>query len=141
MLAKPMRSRHDFNQLIMPPVSRLKTVLSATVSCHLRVKSPQPSCTPSALIHPAPSHLLITAALSVRPSIIHPFIVFSSSRAVRGSYFQPRLKYFFIHSEICARMFPFLIFLLDRKVEFLHRPQWLFSSVSITFILVNAHLN
>lgn len=105
-----------FNQLIMPLVSNFKSVLSATVSCHLSVKSLQPSRTPSPLIHPVPSHLLITAALS----IYH--LLLQGSDCMRGSYLQPQLpsqnvistwtcvlilnatakKMFLICSEFCA---------------------------------------
>lgn len=153
MLAKPMRSRHDFNQLIMPPVSRLETALSATVSCHLRVKSPRPSCTPSALIHPAPSHLLITAALSVRPSIHHPSIHrllllqgregellptstrLSQCDSNKGLVFSSqtrRLKYFFIHFEICGRIFPFFNLFIGQKSEV---P----TSTSVALLLLRLH--
>lgn len=74
-----------FNQLIMPLVSNFKSVLSATVSCHLSVKSLQPSRTPSSLIHPVPSHLLITAVLSIH------HLLLQGSDCVRGSYLQPQL--------------------------------------------------
>lgn len=44
----------DYGRLLFQ-WNQSKSVLSATVSCPFSVKSLQPSCTPSPLIHPVPS--------------------------------------------------------------------------------------